>query len=821
MFHEYKNIIYYNIYMSYKEKYVKYKIKYINLKKQYGGNITNLNRNNFITFFEIDKILHQLNVLDNIYIFIKFDNGHIILDDMFEEKINENNSDNYSLFNKLLDEKLKKIISNYNINLTFPILYQILNDNFNVFENKDIYILESSIDDTSENVEYKINNTILIFKYYNKLVDEIINNDKYIREKDTLIKYKYYYLMEIIINISPKMNYKYLTDIENKTINIFLNIYEKENIYSYIFEKMNNDIENIYTSIINSADLDINYFNNIIDTYYVMQDFIIFTDMYQNINENFILYIKKNRPILSKFQIFLIYLYKYKINTYENDSKILNKIISLSEKVEVDYNLFNLIGDIGSTNFIDANIIDTYYRRVIKISFILSLYLYNEKIITKNDYFLFNFDIFIGLSVFYLHLLAIDMIPSDIIEYVDSIIINKTQRRSDKSNFSIYTIPIDSNLYHGSLNNIQTKVNIPSYFSQDLLQSVGHIYSSLYRGYDVLKKHKMITQIDEFDIIKSIKSDLLSYPLIYKFTNFNTIYLLQIYKSYERIIDSNYNLLYEPKILLLYIIKTGRMEEIRQNFIERLVNTGVDDFDIDCNSFILLLENYQLLCGVGCYTSFMNTPGYYILSQIDYNNYFIDIGLISKGTIIHGIYVENDQDEIIMFDNNSINNIDTINSFYILPYSYIDKNIEMKKEFITNYITKVSTLNSKNYKKVRKDLVNILSDFNMINEIVNINKWDFDWFESPCILFDPYKIQTCDDCSLRRPTSYKYYKYQKNFDNDKKCTKKSNKISILNPTIENIDNMRNFFDFILTNKESELQLFHLFSSSHRVIRKII
>ena len=259
------------------------------------------------------------------------------------------------------------------------------------------------------------------------------------------------------------------------------------------------------------------------------------------------------------------------------------------------------------------------------------------------------------------------------------------------------------------------------------------------------------------------------------------------------------------------------MENIKQNFIERLLNTGVDDFDFS-HDFIYILENYQLLCSIGCYTSFMNTPGYYILSQIDYNNYFIELGLIEKDTIVHGIYVENDQDEIIMFDNDCIKNIDNMNSFYILPYSYIDKNIEMKKEFITNYITKVSTLNAKNYKKLRKDLLYYLSD---LNNILTDNNWDYDWFESPCILFDPYIIQTCDKCSLRRPTSHKYHKYQTIFDNDKSCSSKSNKISILNPTPENIDHMHKFFDFILTNKESDLQLFHLFPTIHRVIRKII
>ena len=99
----------------------------------------------------------------------------------------------------------------------------------------------------------------------------------------------------------------------------------------------------------------------------------------------------------------------------------------------------------------------------------------------------------------------------------------------------------------------------------------------------------------------------------------------------------------------------------------------------------------MVTCRFTCFGGYGNTPGYTLLSAIDYNKYLANIKLISKGTVVHGIYVESDQDEIILLDNYDC--LSTSNISFVLPFQqkyfhvagaqdYIDKYVNYATEFL-------------------------------------------------------------------------------------------------------------------------------------------
>ena len=234
------------------------------------------------------------------------------------------------------------------------------------------------------------------------------------------------------------------------------------------------------------------------------------------------------------------------------------------------------------------------------------------------------------------------------------------------------------------------------------------------------------------------------------------------------------------------------------------------------------MTKYLEVCEGYCFGAWGNTPGYYLLTKIDYNKYLKQILPNITNTIdnIDGIYVDRDQDEIILFNNANINKIYSIH--YILPYFYKDKSLQEIKQFIINFIDK-STIYLKDNTNLENNqqLLEILSAFNFIDSAKK-EKWNFDWFRTFCKDFDPYKEideNNCGNYSELKNEPYCTTRYPNNFKNlgeaDEDfnwslCTKSvvTSKISILDIK-KNSDNLQKWIKMILSPRftNDSIQLF--------------
>jgi hypothetical protein len=457
----------------------------------------------------------------------------------------------------------------------------------------------------------------------------------------------------------------------------------------------------------------------------------------------------------------------------------------------------------------------------------------------------------------------------------------KKIKGGDKS-FEIIELKKGTILYHGTYNNIPDMPFTPVFFSTDILQSLGHIIlkfqkiNYLYNEYKSnITKNKTDKNIEEINKnIKGINYRLNTisscYPVIYNYSFNRSIKLLKMNDVHTY--DNTFKKLFNVKILMKYIYENEKAYEIINDHVTRMKNIGTDygNFEESIEKYnekseaekkeIIkkILEIYNNKCREGCFGGWTNTPGYYIINNIDFNAYFKEIKLINKDDVIDGIYVERDQDEIIIFNINDLSNKD-IN--YILPFSYeknnkrknntdhidytghiyyINKYIEYAKIFKTDYLKFPNSI-SKNSEK----FINLITKLCYIDHTNSDDKkWIFAWFITACEKYNPYldindNSNGCAkslECKTRLPVDsneslfksiinnylkddQQYYACKDNF--------KSAKLSIAN--LENIDNLKKYISFIkkcsLKELEKELEITNIFKdclslSSDSAIRKI-
>ena len=316
-----------------------------------------------------------------------------------------------------------------------------------------------------------------------------------------------------------------------------------------------------------------------------------------------------------------------------------------------------------------------------------------------------------------------------------------------------------------------------------MLQSLGHILAP-YRN-----------------INKNYKNIISCFPMIHCFTPKKKINLLKINKPYD--FNNSFNLLFNADIIWKYLQKIPNHEDIFYSFYDKLCkiyNLTPKEDEIKrlgtfCNFYKFHITGYRIGCEISCFGGWADTPGYYLLSCIDYNAYFKELKIIDYD--IEGIYIEQDQDEIILFNLTNITSYNAPNNiYYIFPYMLKDLSFVEKKNFIKKYICY-----SCDYKKTKKLSPSFIS---MLNNYKNINKddkWNFSWYKTKCSLYDPY-TEIYDDkkpvnekgcaefesCKHRIPS---YIKDENTGITD--CIKpwKSNKISI-----ENLNNIKYLLDYI-------------------------
>lgn len=354
-------------------------------------------------------------------------------------------------------------------------------------------------------------------------------------------------------------------------------------------------------------------------------------------------------------------------------------------------------------------------------------------------------------------------------------------------NFDIYTINEIDELYHGTFNKLVGNLSAPSFFSKDMLQSLGHIVGDLHY------------------YTKNLNNKTSCFPTIFNFKAKRKINLLKINKPYSY--EDSFDLLFVPDILWKYLLKKSDHVDIFYNFLKKLqkIYTRIAipatklliTTENMCELFNANVNGYKRGCKNGCFMGWANIPGYYLLSCIDYNKYFQEIGIITQD--IDGIYVEQDQDEIILFDPSLLELRDT---YYIFPYTYKLKNIEDKKKFMEQYINF-----STEYKQTKIHNPYFLELLNKYTFIDDSEKWGFNWYKTECDHYDPLKEifddskpETEKGCAEHKQCKKRYISRVMSYDKNCNVTFKSSKISILN--LKNANLLRDYMNCIKTWNKS-------------------
>jgi len=365
--------------------------------------------------------------------------------------------------------------------------------------------------------------------------------------------------------------------------------------------------------------------------------------------------------------------------------------------------------------------------------------------------------------------------------------------------FEIYNLVQGTIIYHGTFFKLlDCQVWTPAFYSTDILQSLGHILTK----FDVLNTKNDQGETKAVD--KRLNDISNCFPLLYSYKVFQNVKLLKLINP-SNFLDT-FNILFNKEKLAAAIAATKMALEIIHIFHDKL--SGIlpilpeKDY-LTTESFGQLFDLYIENCKDTCFGGWGNTPGYTLLTLIDYNKYLVDIGLIEGGTSVHGIYVERDQDEIILLKNDDC--LVTNNVSFVLPYEFVNKPRIDAQAYIDTYIKYATEL--KNTEKTVVENYNNRAEF--INHVIpyayidNNKKWDIDWFFTQCVNYNPYKEirENCArnlPCKFRKPGDFdrlitsKYIwenEYETNCSDENVW--KSSKISLVD-----MDNMEYFVQYI-------------------------
>ena len=361
--------------------------------------------------------------------------------------------------------------------------------------------------------------------------------------------------------------------------------------------------------------------------------------------------------------------------------------------------------------------------------------------------------------------------------------------KGGEHNFDIYTIDETDELYHGTFNKLMGNLIAPSFFSKDMLQSLGHILSGLHYQ------------------AKNLSNKTSCFPTIFNFKAKRKINLLKINKPYSY--TDSFDLLFVPHILWKYLLIINDPVDIFYNFLKKLQkiytslkipeSKSLITIENMCEVFNYNMNGYKHGCKRSCFMGWANIPGYYLLSCIDYNKYFQEIGVTTQD--IDGIYVEQDQDEIILFDPSLLELHDT---YYIFPYTYKFKSIEDNKNFMKKYIN--FSTEYKKYKFHNPSFLKLLDEYTFID---GIEKWGFNWYKTECDHYDPLKEifddskpETEKGCAEYIQCKKRYASFVNSYDKNCDVTFKSSKISILN-----LKNVKLLHDYMCCIKNWKKSLF--------------
>jgi len=622
-------------------------------------------------------------------------------------------------------------------------------------------------------------------EYYLNLINYIINPE--------IIKFDYY----TYIPYNTLILYKILLEYKlyEQIIKYDINDYQMEikiDYYEYLFKIKNFEP----TDISKLIDYNLLSINNLVL-------FNLFSQKIIDIDNNIFVHLI-NDPTINIDNKNLIFLSKFLcLNNFTFLDE--NNISSLLDLTKLIINLeFNSI------------LLKTLLKKNIHLNYLIGKgFIINHNIILK---YIVNHNF--NNLIEYINIHNIDLI-NDIIE--DEI-------ELPEKKFDINICSPENILYHGSFHKVNNfKLNTPCFYSMDILQSLGHL---------LIQSQSMSIYLQKKFRFKSeqLKMILSYYPLIYKYTSVQNIKLLRLDNTW----DDDFKYIYRPNILYKYLIELENKIEIINTFCDNkylFKHENIRNYKSYIQSFLILdsilsrevidiivnkiiyniLKYYTEICVERCFRGYIDTPGYYLLQSIRYNDYFNEIGIKEISDEIIGLYVPNDQDEIILFNNDQLNINDII---YVVPFSLEDKDDTIIKDYIKNYIIFATNLKNSlenSYEIFARHFIKLAGKINIDDTRLTVyNSWYFDHNGSYCKNFDAYTHEMTECPKDEKGNDLKiinyiddnmYQYYMNNTQNQSEHKIKNSKISIYN--LEDIDKLRIYIEFLNTRAvESVLQLFN-------------
>lgn len=302
--------------------------------------------------------------------------------------------------------------------------------------------------------------------------------------------------------------------------------------------------------------------------------------------------------------------------------------------------------------------------------------------------------------------------------------------------FGVVTIKADDVIYHGTHYKLIGNIPYPpGYFSKDILQSLGHIMrdfkelTNAYRSFNKVALNKKI-------------NDLICIPSIYVYRFVKDTNLLVLTDPH---ISKTFAKLFVPEILAKYVEQKTNRNEIIAAFIEKMrASLQTNPKFFEGKPLSKIIELYRENCAASCFGGWTNTPGYFLLQSIDYNKYFTEIGLLDGITQVEGLYIPRDQDEIVLFGNINLI-IEYMFRSYVLPYSYVNKELSDSAKFIDTFIRSLGEYKQKNTADALIDIARNSYEYNIVrgeDEEDPIYEWKFSWFLTDLKDFNPYLSQS-------------------------------------------------------------------------------
>jgi hypothetical protein len=161
----------------------------------------------------------------------------------------------------------------------------------------------------------------------------------------------------------------------------------------------------------------------------------------------------------------------------------------------------------------------------------------------------------------------------------------------------------------------------------------------------------------------------------------------------------------------------------------------VENFD---ETFGKLFNLWSTFCGETCFAGWANTPGYLLLSSIDYNSYLNELGLKKEKDNVIGLFIERDQNEMAIFSDTKFK--PEIEVYPIFPYDLLKLNASKSyTKFFNLYRKYAGEILNNNFTNAAKFITECVFPYvAFTNSSSETTNWDIDFYKTKCDIYNPH-----------------------------------------------------------------------------------